>query len=106
MDQKWVMEIRLLGPRGENYRQAVPADFLDTGEFVPLQPLSEYVPGLLPFDAAVQVLKRRQFRKDMFMQAATHIGAQLAERMEDAEGWHDTSRVEPAKRSLAGLTKP
>jgi len=50
----------------------------------------------------VKILKRREFRKQLFINEATRLGALLAERMEDAEGWHDVSRIEPAKRQLAG----
>src|SRR5687768_11468745 len=47
-------------------------------------------------DAVVHVLRSKVFRKDMFISEARRLGALLAERMEDAEGWHDESRVEPA----------
>jgi len=46
------------------------------------------------------MMKAREFRKDLFIHAAEHLGALLAERMEDAEGWHDASRIEPARRQL------
>lgn len=55
------------------------------------------------FDDVVETMKRREFRKDFFIHECRRIGALLAERMEDAEGWHDTSRIEPAKRELTTL---
>ena len=55
---------------------------------------------LQSFEECAEVLRRRSFRKDLFVREAARIGALLAERMEDAEGWHDASRIEPAKREL------
>jgi len=52
----------------------------------------------------VEIMKLREFRKDFFINECVRIGTLLAERMEDAEGWHDVSRIEPAKRELAGVT--
>ena len=56
--------------------------------------------GSVPMEAAIKVLRRKQFRKDLFIAECLRLGALLAERMEDAEGWHDESRVEPAKAQL------
>ncbi len=53
------------------------------------------------FDECVTVMKQREFRKDFFIRECRRIGTLLAERMEDAEGWHDVSRIEPAKRELS-----
>ena len=50
----------------------------------------------------VEEMKARVFRKDLFVRESRRLGAMLAERMEDAEGWHDASRIEPAKESLRG----
>ena len=52
------------------------------------------------FDVAVEKIRIREFRKDLLVDAANRLARQLAERMEDAEGWHDASRIEPAKESL------
>jgi len=59
--------------------------------------------ALQSFDEVVEIMKVREFRKDFFIRECRRIGALLAERMEDAEGWHDASRIEPAKRELAGV---
>ncbi len=57
--------------------------------------------GLGPsMEQTVSILRRREFRKDLLIEAATLLGARLAERMEDAEGWHDTSRIETARELL------
>lgn len=52
------------------------------------------------FEQAVETLRSKMFRKDLFVDVATSLGRLLAERMEDAEGWHDESRIEPAKAQL------
>ena len=52
------------------------------------------------FDQMVKLLRKKQFRKDLFIRECKRLGTLLAERMEDAEGWHDESRVEPAKKQL------
>lgn len=56
--------------------------------------------GIGSFDGAVRMMKAKEFRKDMFVQAAKRLAHLLAERMEDAEGWHDQSRIEPARKEL------
>lgn len=58
--------------------------------------------GIGTFDGTIRLMKTREFRKSLFIQMATRLGALLAERMEDAEGWHDASRVEPARKQLGG----
>ena len=51
-------------------------------------------------EEVVSLLRRKEFRKDLLRREATRLGVLLAERMEDAEGWHDESRVEKAKKDL------
>ncbi len=61
-------------------------------------------PPLFPgsFSRVAEVMRRKQYRKDLFIRACKQLGSLLAERMEDAEGWHDASRIEPAKKQLRG----
>lgn len=54
------------------------------------------------FGDVVEVIKRKEIRKRLFIAAASQLAAQMAERMEDAEGWHDPDRVEPARKQLGG----
>ncbi len=63
-------------------------------------PWSNGVTQLESFEQVVSILKTRELRKDVFMGECKRLGALLAERMEDAEGWHDVSRIEPAKHAL------
>ena len=56
--------------------------------------------------AAIEVLRQKKYRKDLLIAECKRLGTLLAERMEDAEGWHDESRVEPAKSQLKGNQSP
>lgn len=56
--------------------------------------------GGVPMRAAIEVLRQKKYRKDLFISECKRLGTLLAERMEDAEGWHDESRVEPARAQL------
>lgn len=46
------------------------------------------------FDSVIQLMKRREFRKDLFRSSCTRMGAKLVEYMEDKEGWHGVDRQE------------
>ncbi len=56
--------------------------------------------GVGDFNNAVRLMRMREFRKDLFIRTSAQLGTQLAERMEDAEGWHDADRIEPAREAL------
>lgn len=58
--------------------------------------------SVMSADQTIKFMQRREFRKDLFIEACKRLGALLAERMEDAEGWHDQSRIEPARKQLGG----
>ncbi len=94
----WRLEMSMIGPYGERFTMAVKLDGITAREISHIAPP---VTGIAHFTEAVDILKRREYRKDLFIEAARRIGALLAERMEDAEGWHDASRQEPAKAELA-----
>lgn len=59
-----------------------------------LEKLEPPAPLLRPmsFEEVAAVLKKRQLRKDEFMDAAKRLGQKLAESMEDKEGWHGEDR--------------
>lgn len=54
----------------------------------------------MDFDAVVHLIRTKEFRRKFFVEAAQRLGALMAERMEDAEGWHDTGRIAPAREEL------
>lgn len=78
---------------------------IDLDQEVRIEPraVDEMKAGFGSFDGTVRLMKVREFRKNLFIRAAERLGALLAERMEDAEGWHDASRIEPARRQLGGV---
>lgn len=51
---------------------------------------------------AVQMMRTKQIRRSVFRDAAVQLAGQMADRMEDAEGWHDAERIEPARQQLGG----
>jgi len=59
--------------------------------------------GVGTFDGTVRMMKQKEMRKGLFKRACERLGALLAERMEDAEGWRDVERVEPARKQLGGV---
>lgn len=69
---------------------------------ISLRAMDELKAGVAAMDQAVQMMRTKSTRKDLFLHAAANLGALLAERMGDAEGWHDESRVEPARQQLGG----
>ena len=81
-------------------RMAVDLDasVIDGGMHIP-KPL-EMELGMASMSDVVEVIQRKHIRKDLFIRAAKNLAASMAERMEDAEGWHDERRVEPARKSL------
>jgi hypothetical protein len=56
----------------------------------------------IPFDEAVTMMRVKEMRRKIFRQIAERLAMQLADRMEDAEGWHDPDRIGPAREQLGG----
>jgi hypothetical protein len=102
LKNQWRLEMAMIGPFGERYIMAVSLDDYTAQEIHRVDPPSSAPFIGATFDEAVKILKRREFRKDLFQEEARRLSALLAERMEDAEGWHDIGRQEPAKKALRG----
>lgn len=96
---RFTLQITLRDNHGAEQPLAMAVDLDDEVRISP-RAVDEMKAGVGTFDGAVRMMKAREFRKDLFIHAAEHLGALLAERMEDAEGWHDASRIEPARRQL------
>ena len=85
---------------GETFRMRIDLDEYAAKEFMDIAPpLPTELGG--DFATAVQIMKQREFRKDVFVGEATRLGRLLAERMEDAEGWHDIGRIDHARKELS-----
>lgn len=52
--------------------------------------------------SAVEMMRTKEIRRDLFKMAAQQLAGQMADRMEDAEGWHDPDRIETARAQLGG----
>lgn len=103
-EPQWNLTMMLTGPTGERVAYTVPMDDYVGKQVFKCSPPDRVLAsfGLVSMESTIEILKNRQYRKDLFVEQARRLGALLAERMEDAEGWHDQSRVEPAKRQLSG----
>lgn len=101
---RFTLTLTLSDRFGRPMAMAIPIDDI-AGDAVRISPraVGELKVGLLgSMDQTVSMMRRREFRKDLFKDACRRLGALLAERMEDAEGWHDSSRIEPAREQLGG----
>jgi hypothetical protein len=49
------------------------------------------------FEKTVSALKERRFRRDNLIATARQLAAQLADYLEDAEGWHGEDRQEATR---------
>lgn len=102
---KWVLELSLRNQLGESYRQCIeltPED-IESGMTPRTREHMEIAasvgapdPGLT-FDAVVNMMKKREFRRDGLKDAAERLASQMADFMEDKEGWHGTDRAERAR---------
>jgi hypothetical protein len=102
-ERQGALRMGLIGPHGESVSIGVTLADDVASDLYRISPpdtaLASFGIGST-FDQVVAVLRKKQFRKDLFQQEASRLGALLAERMEDAEGWHDASRIESARKQL------
>jgi hypothetical protein len=76
---------------GKSYEVIMPIDtFTAHDRYVGLSPPDEF--DGRDFNATVQVIKTREYRKEDFRRMAIQLATNLGERMEDEEGWHGVSR--------------
>jgi len=61
---------------------------------------SELGVSTMTIDDVVTLMRVKEFRRKMFQAAAIRLAGQMANAMEDAEGWHGTDRIEPARKQL------
>lgn len=54
-------------------------------------------------DDVVTLIRTKKIRRKRFKEIALQLAGQMADRMEDAEGWHGVDRIEPARTALGGL---
>lgn len=53
--------------------------------------------GVMSMDEVVSTLRKREFRRDLLLEAAKKLASRLADYIEDAEGWHGEKRREAIK---------
>jgi hypothetical protein len=62
--------------------------------------VDEIKAGLVPFEHAVRIMRTREMRRKVLIELAKQLAAQMADRLEDSEGWHDPDRIDPAREAL------
>lgn len=58
--------------------------------------------GTMSMDAVVEMMRTKEMRRTVFKELAVQLAGQMADRMEDAEGWHDPDRIKTARDALGG----
>ena len=101
MTEDWTLRLSLEGPFGERYQVAMGVDaFTVQDRLVDLKPPQFF--DMRTFEETVEVMRKRDIRHDILAAECQRLGRKLAQTMQDAEGWHDASRIEPSKRVLRG----
>ena len=78
---------------GKSYEVVMPLDTYDAvDKYVTLVPPSAF--DGRTFEKTIDVIEKRNRRTEDFTRVANLLGKKLAERMEDEEGWHGSSRQE------------
>lgn len=96
MKQQYTLRLILEAPLGgKSYEVALPADAFDVWDhwecLTPPSDLDMQL-GAVTTERLVERIRKREYRKDDFKHLCQMLGQKLAERMEDEEGWHGTSR--------------
>lgn len=88
---QFTLRMILENPFGKSYSVAMPIDAFDAlDRYVGLTPPSEFDGRTL--ESTVEVIRKREYRKDDFRAHAIRLAIVLGERMEDEEGWHGIDR--------------
>ncbi len=99
MTQQFTLKLTLTDPYGKSWSTGFPIDsFKAHDKYVDLSPPDTEFDPRMTLDRVVQVLRKREYRKDDFEKMAIQLAKKLGERMEDEEGWHGASRQESYER--------
>lgn len=91
MSEQFTLRLILQDPSGKSYSVAMPIDaFITRDRYTELIPPSA-LDGLT-FVGAVEVIRKKEYRKEDFRRYAQQLATALGERMEDEEGWHGAER--------------
>lgn len=94
------LRLTFYAPNGEDFSMEIQLDEQTARDYQRVVSLRDMGPWE-KFEQVVEVMRTKHLRKETFIAEATRLGTLLAERMEDAEGWHDESRIAPAKAQLS-----
>ncbi len=105
----WTLKLSLEGPYGERYTVAMPVDaFTAIDRLVDIKPPDPFCMdiGAVTMNTVVERIRKREIRHDILAAECGRLGRKLAQTMQDAEGWHDASRIGPSERILRGDPPP
>jgi len=89
---KFNLVLKLEAPWGGKSYSVVMTmdDFIVYDRYVNLNPPSPF--DMCGFEETVEIIRKREYRKEDFERMARLLAIKLGERMEDEEGWHGVSR--------------
>lgn len=98
-EPQYKLRMILEDPYGKTWQVAMPIDAFDARDrYVHLTPPSDDPLGAMlsghTFESVIEVIRKKEYRKDDFEAMARQLARVLGERMEDEEGWHGISRQE------------
>ncbi len=92
MRDKHELVLTLKAPWGGNsYSVIMPMDdYIVHDRYVNLDPPNPF--DMRGFEETVEVIRKREYRKEDFERMAKSLAVKLGERMDDEEGWHGIGR--------------
>lgn len=98
---RFTIELRIRDRFGEaNYAHAIDCD---EALRISTRAVDEVKAGIFgSMSDTVKLMRIREMRRQVLIETAKQLAGQMTDRMEDAEGWHDVSRIDTARAALGG----
>ena len=93
------LDVRLVDEYGRTHA-AINRELSEKAAFMGDRIVPEMRFGALKFDDVVDVMRVREFRRGLLIEAARMAGMQIADFLEDREGWHGADRQESTEAAL------
>lgn len=90
MERQFTLRMILEDPVGKRWEVAVALDEFTAADRYILKPPHDF--DMRTFEQTVEVIRKKEYRKDDFRRTAMALATALGERMEDEEGWHGVER--------------
>lgn len=101
MQSEWTFKLVISEKRGgRRYERAIELPLTTFGERLAGEmDLGVAFVGPEAFDQTVHVMKERRFRRDLLEKAAVQLARDMADELEDREGWNGEERQEKIRRT-------